>query len=331
MCLNFFIIKIGCDNENKIKVDTSIVVDVMNTASQTAITTGNNQIETINQIIINNAATGIINCPNFTIGQSNVQNTVINNTFTTQQVSNIQTNIVDQVKDGLTQSQTQGILAFLNNLTQSGSVINSQDITNKVKESVSNAVKQVDIMKIWNSDISSNTITINNLGLIEGKDCDIVQTNALNVRITNITNALQENLQNDAFLNSLLAYSNQNQDSGVISLKWIIIAIVIVIVVIIIAVALYFIFGGKSPTPTSAGGGMQSKEQEKMMLERELIEKKEGLVRKPGNVSIKTPGRADETAQELFERHDIATSPSRLDRFKSLAREYGSRAAAYVE
>ena len=327
MCLNFLIVKIGCDNENKIKVDTSVTVDVLNTASQTAITTGNNQIATINQIFVNNGVTGRIIC-DFTVSQQNVNSTVINNTFTTQQVSNIQTDIVNQVQDKLTQEQTQGILAFLDSIGQAGSVTNSQDITNKVKESVTNAVRQVDIMKIWNSDISSNAITITNLGLIQGADCNIIQSNLLNVRITNITNAIQENLQNDTFLNNLLTYSNQTIKTGTFSLKWIIIAIIIIVALIIIGVVLYFIFGGKSTPPQAAG---QSKEQEKMMLERELMEKKEGIIRKPGDISVKTPGRADETAKELFERHDAATSPSILDRFSSLANKYGSKFANYAE
>ena len=179
MCLNFFLIKIGCDNTNSIKVDTSVVVDVMNTAVEIAKTEGNNQIFTINEIFINNGPTGRIICSNFSIGNFSTQNTLINNTFTTQQVSNIQTNIANQVQDDLTQQQTAGILAFLNSLGQAGNVTNSQDITNKVKESVTNAVKQIDINEIWNSDVTQNIITIDNEGLIEGdQQCEIANKSA---------------------------------------------------------------------------------------------------------------------------------------------------------
>lgn len=268
VCLNFLLIKIGCDSDNKIKVDTSIMVSVMNSAEQSAVQNGSTSIAAINQINLTNGTGGTFNCGDgFVLSQTNNQTTRIINQFTTQQISNISTNIVSQVQSQLSQSQVQGILAFLNNLTQ-GTVKNEQDIVNKVKESVTNAVNQTDIASIWNQNTATNVLNIVNNGLIEGSSCKIIQQNLADVRVTNIVNTLQANLQNDTFLNSLLTYSQQTNSSGVFSLKWLIIAGIILGSLIIIGIVLYFIFGGKSK-PTMP---MEEYPHEILPEEREEIE-----------------------------------------------------------
>lgn len=155
-----------------------------------------------------------------------------------------------------------------------------------------------------------------------------------NALTTNLTTCLINNtvtaITNDQILNSAVTKTSQqtaqtNEGLSTIA-RYIIIAVVAVVVLIIIGVILYFVFGGsKAPAPTNA---QTAKEREKMMLERELIEKRERQEGKPANslASFTTRGNADESARQLFERHDELTSPTYLDRFRNLARRYGGYA-----
>lgn len=251
MCLNFFIIRIDCDNDNKIKIDTSVLVDVMNKLDQEFKNQAGSDTVSYNNLMVNN--NGTFNCPGgFTVSQTNDTTTTTTNTFNSNQQSSISTNIVTQVKDELTQSQTEGILGFLDSIGQSGSVTNSQDITNKVRESLTNAVRQVNYNSLWTGTSDSNLLTLNNNGVIEGGQCNIYQSNIANVRITNIANSLQSSLQNDQFLNTLLDYSKQTTDTGTLGwLKWVILGVIVLVVLIIVGVLLYFAFSGSS-TPKVA-------------------------------------------------------------------------------
>ena len=161
----------------------------------------------------------------------------------------------------------------------------------------------------------------------------VVVQNAVSTNLTSciINNAVTAIMSNTV-LNNIVTKTTQQvsqTNEGIFSgLKWIIIAAVIIAVLIIIGVILYFVFGGsKAPAPTNA---QNAKEREKRMLERELIEKRERAEGKPANslASFTTRGNADESARQLFERHDELTSPTYLDRFRSLASRYGGVAEA---
>lgn len=149
--------------------------------------------------------------------------------------------------------------------------------------------------------------------------------------ITNLTSCINKNTINYIANNTQLNGMAQTADNKLASsqeglstiAKYIVIAVVAVVVLIIIGVILYFVFGSKSPPPKHT---VNPKEREKMMLEKELMEKREG---KPPNslATFTTRGNADESARDLFERHDELTSPSPFDRFRSLASRYGAMAA----
>jgi len=320
MCLNFILVKIGCDNDNTIKIVTSVLVDVMNSVEQSNINTVGTDSFQISNITVNN--NGTIKCKDgFSIYQGNIALTSIVNTFNSQQLDQINTQIVSKIEDTLSQQQTEGILAFLNSLGQAGSVTNSQDITNKVKESVSNAIKQTAINELWAGTRQSNGIVLNNNGLIEGDACNIIQKNSLDVRITNIATSLQTNLQNEAFLNTLLDYSNQSQTSASLAwLKWVFLAIIAVVVLIVIGVLLYFIFGSKGGgTPTD-----QSKQDLKANLQRRVMEKKEGVRNRGASSSLAELERGAE-ARTGTGGTGRFLSPETEGRLRNLADRFGRR------
>ena len=273
MCLNFFIIKIGCDNDNTVKIDTSVLLEVTNTVVQDSINRFSNTVVGVNELVVNNS--GVFNCPGgFNISQTNYENVQTINKVNTVQSAEINTQMTNKVEDKITQEQTKGILAFLNSIGQAGSVNNSQDITNKVKEAVKNAVTQSIIDEAWTGDYADNKLTLNNSGVVEGGACNIVQNNALDIRVTNLATTVQKTLASDAFINDLINYSLQTQTSAVFPWKWLILAGVILAALIIIGVLLYFIFGSKGSTP--APGASKTQQQIKEGLERRLLEKKEG-------------------------------------------------------
>lgn len=237
MCLNFLIVKIGCDNDNTIKIDTEEFVKVVNTVVQSFIAKSDANVETFNKLSIAVGNSGVFNCPGgFNIYQTNQNNVTTVNDINLDQISQINTSIVDDVRSQLTQEQVQGILAFLNSIGQAGSVNNETDITNKVKEAVMNAVTQEITTGSWAGAVVNNDLTITNNGLIEGGACNIVQQNILNVRVTNLVTAVQTTLQNDQFLNYLLTYDKQTNTSGLTFnwLTYLIIGIVVIGVLLVI-------------------------------------------------------------------------------------------------
>ncbi len=241
---------------------------------------------------------------------------------------NLTSTLSTNINNWITQNQTQnnGWLGIGINIAASEG-INQDNLSQRIANTLTSNVAQTCSAFLDASNIAKVYVCGNYPNGI------IVVQNAASTNLTScIINNTVTAITNDTVLNNIVNRTSQQTsqtNEGIFSgLKWIIIAVVIVVVLAIIGVALYFIFGSKSTPPQA---GVQSKEQEKLMLERELIEKRQGINRRPGDISVRTPVLADETAKEAFERHDLATSPSRLDRFKSLAREYGSRAAAYAE
>lgn len=273
MCLNFVIVKIGCDNDNTIKIDTKIVEDVMNSSEQIYKNSVGVTSNAINALSFTN--NGSVIC-NFEIYQGNINNTTIVNTFSPEQASQINTDLENKVADDIDQEQTEGILSFLNSIGQAGSMKNSQNITKQVQISLTNVLKQTAINELWNTAKGTNTAVVVNNGLIEGDNCKIVQGNTLNIRVTNVANGIQSGLQNDTFLNNLLTYSKQSQKNDDFSwLKWVFIAIVAVVVLIGLGLVLYFMFSGSSkgsgqPTPE------QMKQQKLEDLKRQVAETSTG-------------------------------------------------------
>lgn len=304
MCLNFFLIKIGCDNDNTIKVDTSIVLDITNNIVQENINKVGSDTVAVNVLNINNS--GTFNCPGgFNISQTNNLNVTTLNNINSVQSTEINTNMVDQVQDNLTQEQTEGILAFLNSIGQAGSVNNSTQITNKVKDAVRNAVTQELINQAWAGNYGDNILNINNNGVVEGGSCNLVQTNPFNIRVTNLVTSVQTTLQNDQFMNYLLDYVKQTQSSSSLSwLKWVFIAIIALVVLAVLGLAVYFLSGsGSKPEVNPA-------EQRKRELQRELI-----LEKLQGEEGSSVSSGAIEGGQ----------SESTLGRFARMGGEYLSR------
>jgi len=317
MCLNFFLIKIGCDNDNTIKVDTSILTTVVNTVIQRNVERSVDNARFVQDLVVNN--NGTFNCPGgFTIAQTNdVNQTTINNVNVTQSAQ-INTSMTNNVKDELTQEQVTGILGFLNSIGQAGSVTNGADITDKVKEAVKNAVTQSVVAEALNGDYANQTLTLNNNGVVEGGSCNIVQNNAFNIRVTNLATTVQATLQNDAFLNDLLNYVKQTQKSDDFSwVKWIFIAVIAVAVLIALGLILYFVFGGSKSKPA---GQSQLKEA----LERRALEaREEGIAGRPRLDGL------ERSAEDRVEGTRFELSPEARQGYRNLSERFGGIAERF--
>ena len=279
MCLNFLIVKIGCDNDNTIKIDTQQLTTVVNTTINTIADRAESNARSINTVDVTN--NGLFDCPaGFTIKQVPVDNVTTIDKVNNTQATEINTAITDKVQSKLSQQQVQGVLGFLNSIGQAGSIKNGTDITNQVKESVRNAVTNSIITEAVNGAFDVQTLKLTNNGIIEGGSCNIIQQDILNVRSTNIASNAQNNLQNDTFLNSLLNYVKQTQKSADLSwVKWIFIAVIAVAVLLALGLVLYFVFGGSKSKPKS-----QSKQQLAEELRRKILEKKEGGIASKSNL-----------------------------------------------
>ena len=263
------------------------------------------------------------------ISQLDVSQTASNScSLSATSISTIQedlnTTLSNNIQTWIGQQTTQNngwIPIFVANMQNEG-ISNTTDISNRVANRITANVSQT----------CSAILDASNQGLIfvcgSYPQGVLVTQNALS---TNLTTCLINNtvtaITNDSILNSAVTKTSQqtaqtNEGLSTIA-KYIIIAVVAVVILVIIGVILYFVFGGsKTPPPRNVES---AKEREKMMLERELIEKRERAEGKPANslASFTTRGNADESARQLFERHDELTSPSPFDRFRSLAARYG--------
>jgi hypothetical protein len=237
MCLNFIVVKIGCDNDNTIKIDLEEVINVVNTTTQSFGASGDSNVITVQFLKFVNGKGGIYDCPGgFVAGQKNDITTQVINNITDTQAAQIRTDIVNKITDQFTQDQTQGILAFLNSIGQAGSINNSTDITNKVKESVSNAITQEVVIKAFANTYTDQVFEFDNEGLVEGGSCKFIQENITNIQVNNLVTSVQTAIQKDAFLNDLLNYVKQTQTSGFTFnwLTYLIIGVVIIVIIIII-------------------------------------------------------------------------------------------------
>ena len=316
MCLNFFLIKIGCDNDNNIKVDTSILTSVVNKVIQSNKERSVNNLVVVNDLIVNN--NGVFNCPGgFTIAQTNdINETTINNVNITQS-SQINNSMTNNVKDQLDQEQVTGILGFLNSIGQAGSVKNGADITDKVRESVKNAVTQSVVAEALNGTYVNNQLTLNNNGIVEGGACNIVQNNPFDIRVTNLATTVQTTLQNDTFLNNLLAYVKQTEKNDDFSwVKWIFIAVIAVAVLLALGLVLYFVFGGSKSKPQ----GNESAFRE--ALRRRELERGEGGIASRSN--LEGLERSAETrVGDSGERRGFNLSPEARQGYRNIANRFG--------
>lgn len=237
MCFSWLFLKIDCDQDSTIKVNTSILNTILTTTEQTVANSGTTNVSQVSFVnLINN---GTINCPTFSITSGNVQTTAIINSFTTSQVSDISNQISDKIVNELSTEQEQGLLAFL---AANGSQVTSDQLNTQVKNSVTNIVTQSLINNFWANDVQSTSVTLVNNGLLEGDNCKIVAENKLSLRVTNIANSMQTSLQQDAFLNQILTYAKSNQSSGTdLSdiTRYLIIGVIVIVVLLVVGAILF--------------------------------------------------------------------------------------------
>jgi hypothetical protein len=281
---------------------------------------------------VNGQVTATAICPTnikqLTISQNASNTCTLSGTSINSVQETLNTTLSNNIQTWIGQQTTQNngwVPLFVINASNAG-ISNTTTLSNKIANDITANISQT----------CSAILGASNQGIVSVcgnyPDGVLVVQNALS---TNLTTCLINNtvtaITNDSVLNAVVTKTSQqtaqtNEGLSTIA-KYIIIAVVAVVVLIIIGVILYFVFGGsKAPAPMNE---MNAKEREKRMLEREVIEKREKMEGKPTNAvaSFTTRGNADESAKELFERHDKLTSPTYLDRFKSLASKYGGMAA----
>ena len=260
----------------------------------------------------------------------------INVTQTSAQNCNLTAENINEISATITNNITNELSQWITNNLQSNQgwlavALNSQFANNISAQQVAAMITNNAITNISSrcaaeiSAAQSSNISI--CGVFNNTNFNLTQAAV----ITNLTSCINKNTINYIASNTQLNGMAQTADNKLASsqeglstiARYIIIAVVAVVILIIIGVILYFVFGGsKAPAPTNA---LDAKEREKRMLERELIEKRERQEGKPANslASFTTRGNADESARQLFERHDELTSPTYIDRFRNLARRYG--------
>jgi hypothetical protein len=253
--------------------------------------------------------------------------------LTQQATNNLQQDATNSVNSAIKSwinnnlSNNQGWLAIATSVATTNNQ-NVDDIVNKLTNTLTADItnKCSSFLQGSESGIISICGDFGNKGITVNQS--VIQTNLTSCITKNTISAIQSN----TVVNNIAQQVDNklaNTQEGLSTIaKYIIIAVVAVVVLIIIGVILYFVFGGsKAAAPNNE---MNAKEREKRMLEREVIEKREKMEGKPTNAvaSFTTRGNADESAKELFERHDKLTSPTYLDRFKSLASKYGGMAAS---
>lgn len=235
-CIDLFIIKIDCDQDQTIKVDTTVLNTIMNSVEQSAKNEANTGIWTVN--VVNFTNNGTDTC-GFQIYQGGIQNTDIVNSFTTDQIAQINTQISDGIKNAIAQQELSGLAAFL---TQSGDQSEGADLSTTITNAITNSINQSVVNEAWNTDTTTQIINVVNNGLLEGDSCTIVQQSTLNIRVTNLANNLQSSFQDNKVLNDVLTYAKQDETAGSFAplLRALIIgAIIIVALIVIGAVIIY--------------------------------------------------------------------------------------------
>jgi large-conductance mechanosensitive channel len=263
-------------------------------------------------------------CPfKFTNGTINVTQTLAQTcNLNSENISDISVKITNSITNALKQwidnhlSSNQGWLAIAFS-SQSANNISSQQVATMI---TNNAI--TNISNTCAAEINSaQNATIPVCGVFDGATFNFTQA----AIVSNLTSCINKTTLNYIATNTQLNSMAQTADNKLASsqegltsiFKWIIIAVVIIAVIAGIGILLYFIFGNKStPKPQE-----QTKEQEKEMLEHEIMEKKEGL--KPGEVS-------EANIKDEFEKKEAASSPTKFDNFKSLAKKYGSKIGEYA-
>ena len=239
-------------------------------------------------------------------------------TTLTQQINNnLQTNIEQWLKTEA--SANNGFLGFGTAIA----IANGSNVA-QLSQQIANSLTS-NVSQVCNASLNSaNTGTIYVCGSYPNGI--VVTQSSVNVNLTScMLQNMITNIENNSVLNDIVQKAAAKADAkntgidGII--KWIILAVVIVVVLVIIGVLLYFIFGNKS-TPKPQG---ESKEQEKEMLEREIMEKKEGKT-----LNSKTSLNNTTAKKALFEQKESASSPSKFDSFKALAKKYGTQIGEYA-
>ena len=271
----------------------------------------------------------------FNNGNINVTQTSAQNcNLTAENINEISATITNNITNQLSQwitnnlSSNQGWLSIALS-SQAANNISAQQVAAMITNNAITNISSTCAAEI--SAAQSSNISI--CGVFNNTNFNLTQAAV----ITNLTSCINKNTINYIASNTQLNAMAQTADNKLSSTqeglstiaKYIIIAVVVVAVLALIGLIIYFAFGSKTPVPTNV---VSAKEREKMMLERELIEKRERAEGKPANslASFTTRGNADESARQLFERHDELTSPSPFDRFRSLARQYGGVAESEI-
>ena len=234
MCIDFVLIKIDCDQDETIKVDTTVLNSIMNSIEQSATNKDKTIVKQNAIITIKNTETGSIRCNPLILSNNLTQQTIIVDKFDNEQITQITNKIVDNIKSELSQAQLSGLGAFL---TTAGSQKEGADVTTTIKNAVKNSVNESIINDAWTSDSTTETIDLINAGVIESKDsCQFLNSDLLHVRVINVAKNLQTSFQNNEVLNQVLTYAKQNQTTSSLSplVKALIIGAIIIVVLLII-------------------------------------------------------------------------------------------------
>ena len=252
MCFSLGLLKIGCDTEQKLKIDNSILNELVNNVEQTAIANNSSNVSTIQSITIDNGPGAKILCKKFLATNDLNQDIKIINEFNVDQLAQLKTEIESSIVNQMTQAQQQGLADFL---AKNGDNTNVGDIDNSVKNIVKNNISSTAITNAMNGVAVGQNITFKNLGELSGDDCEFVNKAYQNIRITNLAKVLQSALADNSVLSSISSYSSQATKSGTevgdfFNLIGTIVGGVIAVgILIAIGVLLMKIFKGNSSSP----------------------------------------------------------------------------------
>jgi len=227
MCFSFVVLKIGCDQTNSVQINTDILNSVTNTISQNAVNNSEQGITSVQTISVSNnpwalpGCTGSVQqcvipakicCPQLSLVNTLDKSIQILNKFNADQVTQLQTQMASQVQNETDQKIMNG---FLNFLAQNGNETNSTELTQHVSNVIKNSINQSLMDNYWTGISENQAITINNNGgTIAGSDCELLNESLLNLRITNVSKALQRAIASDSIINQMINYSNQTGGGG---------------------------------------------------------------------------------------------------------------------
>jgi hypothetical protein len=212
MCFSAVLVKINCDQENKIKIDNSVLNELINEIDQSATSLSENLVRVGQEIQINNDTGGVIRCKNFNITNKQIADIQFYKSFESQQTADLKTKVENAVTNESSQSVTNGVLAAFAN---SGDITNEATLNNAVKNIVKNAITQDMIDQAFSATDIGQTIILNNKGTIEAEqDCNFLNDGYYNIRSIQLTKNLQGAIQNNSVLTTIQNTVGQFQESG---------------------------------------------------------------------------------------------------------------------